>query len=315
MVSSDSDRNAFLVLGMHRGGTSAVAGTLNRLGLSLPTELMKPNPLNPRGYFESWDLVRLDNRILHAAATGWDDWSPIADAWFNQTAADGFADQIVAFLKREFAVATGFVIKDPRMCRLVPVWLDALGRFGTKPWTVLPIRHPDAVARSLMARDGISPANSHLLWLRHMLDAERATRELPRVFVDYDALLDDWRTAIDWIGSQLRFHWPLPVADASSAIDAFLDPRLRHHGPAFSSPAGAGRAKHLIGPAWETFTKFAHGEDQMRWRSGLDALREELGRIPSAYRLPLGLGVVAAPIGRLWSRLRPKQITALSKGR
>ena len=33
-----------------------------------------------------------------------------------------------------------------------------------------------------------------MLWLRHVLDAEMATRKLPRVFIAYDDLLEDWQS-------------------------------------------------------------------------------------------------------------------------
>ena len=175
MAVGENDRDVILVLGMHRSGTSAFAGTLACLGLALPARLMAADTANASGYFESWELASLHNAMLRTAKSRWDDWSPIADDWFAKRAARGFAGRIVEFLDREFAGVANFVIKDPRICRVVPVWRDALARFGANPRVILPLRHPFAVAQSLMARDGFLPAKSYLLWLRHILDAERAT--------------------------------------------------------------------------------------------------------------------------------------------
>jgi hypothetical protein len=303
-------RNAFLVLGMHRSGTSAFAGTLARLGLSLPAELMAPDPANANGYFESWELAGLHNAMLRAAASGWDDWSPISDEWFGRAAATNYARPITVFLEREFADATNFVIKDPRICRVVPVWRDALTRFGAKLRVVLPLRHPAAVAQSLMTRNGFLPSESYLLWLRHTLDAERATRDLPRAFVAFDELLDDWRSAVTAIAARLAITWPRSLADAAPEIEVFLEPRLRHHLPRHSCPDVADRTSQLAFEAWEEFGALSRGTAAPDTISRLDALREELDRIPSAYRLPLGFGAIAGPAMRLVSRLRLRRIYA-----
>ena len=51
------------------------------------------------------------------------------------------------------------------------------------------VRHPLAVAGSLSRRDGFPPEKSVLVWSAYMLAAEAYTRDLPRAFVGYDALL------------------------------------------------------------------------------------------------------------------------------
>ena len=43
---SKSSRIAIVVLGMHRSGTSALAGVLNILGCDKPATVMDPNPFN-----------------------------------------------------------------------------------------------------------------------------------------------------------------------------------------------------------------------------------------------------------------------------
>lgn len=46
-------RKVILVLGMHRGGTSAMTGVMARLGAEPPLTLMAAAPDNERGYWES----------------------------------------------------------------------------------------------------------------------------------------------------------------------------------------------------------------------------------------------------------------------
>jgi len=62
--TSETDERtvAVLVLGMHRSGTSSVAGALIRLGGGAPLSLIPPLPENPRGFWESSVLTTLNDR-------------------------------------------------------------------------------------------------------------------------------------------------------------------------------------------------------------------------------------------------------------
>ena len=69
------------------------------------------------------------------------------------------------------------------------------------------------------------------MWLKYTLLAERHTRGLPRVFVEYANLLDDWRREVKRISAALAID--LNTRD-EGAIDEFLTPdlrRQRHCGP------------------------------------------------------------------------------------
>ncbi len=307
MIIKEPSRTAFLVVGMHRSGTSALAGTLGRLGPSVPADLMAASPANPNGYYESGELAWLHNRVLRSAGSRWDDWAPIAPSWFESTAANAHVGDIVRFLDRHFARAASFVIKDPRICRVMPLWRKALKAFGANPHIVIPLRHPDCVARSLAARDGLLAGEANLLWLRHLLDAEQATRDLPRVFVGYDSLLTDWRPAIAMMETRFGYRWPRSPDEAAEDIHRFLDPKLRHHRTARLGSAREDSASKLASRAWLLFGRL--GEQPEASAAELDALRGELDQIPSPRRLPLGLGTAASHvvhmIARLGSRLSP----------
>ena len=57
---------ALLVLGMHRSGTSAVAGALRLAGVDLGADLMAPAADNPKGFFEHAGVVAIHDRLLQA---------------------------------------------------------------------------------------------------------------------------------------------------------------------------------------------------------------------------------------------------------
>ncbi|MGH7820790.1 MAG: sulfotransferase, partial [Candidatus Binatia bacterium] len=222
-------REALLVVGMHRSGTSALTRVLNLLGAALPTRIMTPRPENETGFWEPADLRVIHDDLLTRAGSSWDDVRAFPRSWFTSDAAGAFHARILDLLRTDLPEPSLFVIKDPRMCRLVPIWLDVLEKYGAEPRFVMPIRHPLEVAASLRSRNDFSIQKSLLLWLRHVLAAERDTRGFPRVFIHYEDLLDDWRTVSDRAARELSIEWPRRSPETERAIEEFLSGRHRHH--------------------------------------------------------------------------------------
>lgn len=83
-------KEVIFILGMHRSGTSAVAGAFGKLGAELPNDLMGAQPTNPLGFFDSNSAVYLNDQILESLGTNWRDWRPISPHWFQTEAAQEF---------------------------------------------------------------------------------------------------------------------------------------------------------------------------------------------------------------------------------
>lgn len=211
------DRHAVIVLGMHRSGTSAVAELLGRMGLSLPATPMLPSSDNSRGYFESLPISRFNKRLLDSAGTHWRDYAPVPLEWFADPLRDADVREAASIIRQEFGSAPSFVLKDPCMCRLMPLWRRALCALGVRWSAVLVIRRPSEVARSLAARvtdpasrgaSVTSTAKASLMWLRHLLDAERHTRDVARRCVDHRRLITDSEESalglLQWLGAEAR---------------------------------------------------------------------------------------------------------------
>lgn len=79
-------RTAYLVLGMHRSGTSAVTQLLALAGAQLPTNVMPGDEHNAKGYFEPWKIAIFNDERLRAAGSAWDD--PFAYPYRPLPAAD-----------------------------------------------------------------------------------------------------------------------------------------------------------------------------------------------------------------------------------
>ena len=231
-IYSTSDavkRQALLVLGMHRSGTSALTGVLQRLGVRVPKTLIPANEHNPAGFGESLALADFHDRLLDCAGSRWDTWLRLGPDWFDSPNASQLVDECRSLLTQEFGDAPLFVVKDPRLCRLVPFWVLVLQAEKIAAAAIVPVRSPFEVARSLEARDRLPREQSLLMWLRHVLDAELATRHITRSFVGYRDLLNDWKAVANRMSAELQVTWPSQSAATETAVSDFLRPDLCHH--------------------------------------------------------------------------------------
>lgn len=267
----DPGRFALLVLGMHRSGTSALTRIVNLLGTPLGNDLLPAHPDNQAGFWEHREVVLLHDELLAALGTSWDDPRPIADHELEGDTVQPFRDRLRAILEREFEASPSFAIKDPRLCRLLPLWLPLLEEMNVRPLCILTGRHPDEVAASLGRRDEMPDASARLLWLTHVLAAEWHSRGCTRAFVTFDDLLNDWRGEMRRVAQTLGLNWEPALHQAANEIDAFLDDSLRHHRVADEEPAGG----PWIERAWSAFRAGAHGEPE-RAAMALDRVSREV---------------------------------------
>jgi hypothetical protein len=219
---------AVLVLGMHRSGTSSVAGALVHLGGDAPLHMTPPTPDNERGYWESSAIMELNGDVLAAADSDWMDWRKFDCSRIGGPFADGLRARAKATLMAEFGDARIPVIKDPRMCRLMRFWALVFEEVGWSARAILPLRSPLEVAWSLERRDGIDPSLGCLLWLRHVLDAEAETRGMSRAILDWPAFLGDPGAALGRVIDRIGLGWLRWSKDGLAAVNAFISDDLRH---------------------------------------------------------------------------------------
>ena len=218
-----------LVLGMHRSGTSSVAGVLCKLGGTAPETLYGAFESNPKGHWESEAIFRLNDRILESFGSNWADWRAVPGSFAESKQAKAFRSEAIQTFKSEYKGGSLPVLKDPRICRLMPFWTDVLRALKMDIHVVTPLRSPLDAARSLEARGGIPIVVGVHIWLRHVLDAEFASRGMPRTIFTWASFLEDWQEAVVRIAQDAGISWPIQLENAAAEIDKFLSKDLRHY--------------------------------------------------------------------------------------
>ena len=171
----DLKRDQFLfVLGMHRSGTSCLAGCLERSGLYLG-DVSRSNKHNRRGNYELRHITELHDEILEANAGSWSE--PPETVLVSLEHEIGFRDSI------DYLMANAPCgLKDPRALLMMNTWMrvaDSTSMVGT-------FRHPRAVAQSLAARNQMPTDNAYALWERYNRDLVRLHKEHQFPLVEFD---------------------------------------------------------------------------------------------------------------------------------
>lgn len=214
------------VIGMHRSGTSALGGVLESLGLTIGKTVMPPNPAegNPKGFAENLALMQLHDRFLESVKSIWWDCEPVRGSRFTGSGAKHFQEELLQLLAAEFGPGRP-LIKDPRMCRLMPLWLPLIREYFPSAQFILPIRNPVEVATSLVKRDKLPVGQCLKLWVVHVIESERHTRGLNRQFTTYDQLMSSPVETVAGLMKKLA----LPMENVAAAVAAQIDSKLRRH--------------------------------------------------------------------------------------
>jgi hypothetical protein len=216
------------IIGMHRSGTSALGGALEALGLSVGKTVMPPSAEfgNPKGFYENLAVVNLHDQFCRELGPGWD-WAtplPIRRKRFRSELTERYREKILVTLVEEFGSERP-LIKDPRICKLLPLWRPLIKRYFPEAMFLLPIRLPLEVAASLHKRDNFTMAHGVILWAIHVLEGERGCRGFRRFFTTYEKVLLEPRQTV----AELAHELGLPAAGVAAAVEKQIDPSLRHH--------------------------------------------------------------------------------------
>lgn len=212
-----------LVLGMHRSGTSMVTRLVNMMGAYFGPESSTGEITidNPKGFWERPEVFKLNESILASHQCTWQDLR----RWQVQNAAQQ-PEKATQFIKKFLLGMDAFrpwVLKDPRMCLLLPGWLPHL----EAPIAIICHRNPTEIALSLAKRDNLTPEYALALWETYTVTMLNASLRLPRIHVRHGELMREPIKNTEFLYAMLRESGVRRIEMPSEReILGFIDPRL-----------------------------------------------------------------------------------------
>jgi len=231
MMASDGELKGgrlFVILGMHRSGTSALCRCLLTMGVDLGSNLNPPHETNPKGFWEDLNILELNENLLAALGMRWDSFSLLSLKRVQLIHTSELINQARDLVKSKIRVSDNklFGFKEPRTAKLLSFWKKVFQGESYQVAYLLPYRNPLSAAQSLKKRDGFELTKCYLLWLLHVVPCLAETIGLQRLLVNYDDLLEDPVGVVSAVAKKFE----LSVDDAllhEYATD-FLDKKLRH---------------------------------------------------------------------------------------
>ena len=200
------------ILGMHRSGTSCLAGSLERCGLYLGN-VGRSSRNNAKGNHEIKRVRRLNEQILRTSGGRWLQPPPsIVVGWRRKLAIR----TIVIGLSRHKPCG----LKDPRLLLLLETWLSAIRSYTL----VGTFRHPTAVASSLARRRPMSVEHANQLWLYYNRKLIQWHQRYRFPIIEFDLTdVDAYRRTVADLASALG------LTPNMAPLREFVTAELDHH--------------------------------------------------------------------------------------
>lgn len=229
-------KTLLLVTGSGRSGTSSLAGSLEKLGLHLPGPVVRPGPINPKGFFENVWVVDFHRDLLRDALVRSSDGSPNAAERVHRVLGEASAaDRLTEWLRRHDEHDV-LVVKDNQACWFLPLWEQVSAECGRELRLLTSLRHPAEVVGSRdrawgsergRAESRMRETANVAAWTNVLLVTETGARRLRRSFVRFEDLITDWRTELTRISDQLDLGLAIPPVGEAHELDEWLDAELR----------------------------------------------------------------------------------------
>ncbi|MGK0420582.1 MAG: hypothetical protein ACJAT9_000240 [Polaribacter sp.] len=204
----------FLIVGMHRSGTSCLTGSLERCGIFLGN-VQRRNKHNKKGNFELKAIYEIHDQILNLNNSSWH--QPPQKNIILQTYHEQKLEVFIEELKKKNP--TG--LKDPRTLLLLDEWKRVLN----KDFQLIgSFRHPMAVAQSLEKRNGFSIEKGLQLWYNYNQVMIEEHKKQPFPIIHYD--LSNKKIYVDKIITLANLFGLKPQ---KRKLNWFVSEKLEHH--------------------------------------------------------------------------------------
>lgn len=219
-------KQLWVVLGMHRSGTSVVSRALAVLGAEHGDKSTRVGSDNPKGFWEDEELVAFNDGLLAELGMGWFDVGSVDVDIFYHEAWQKKKVAAKALFGKKLAQCDIFALKDPRLSRLLPFWQPIWQELQVDVKYIFSIREPNAVMQSLQKRNSFRAGFSAALWLRYNEDALLGLNDTPALIIDYNQLLTQPENTFNRMADYL--YASIDDQALAEFKDEFLDSKLDH---------------------------------------------------------------------------------------
>ncbi|SDG19926.1 hypothetical protein SAMN05216241_106179 [Limimonas halophila] len=277
-------QRAVVVVGAGRSGTSAVTRGVAALGVDLGDNLKAGTAKNPKGFFEDWDLIRVnyDLRRTFGFKRSGAGVTRLSAEEVEGADLEPLVERAAEVIHARFGDSPVWGFKAGGVLSFLPFWERVFARVGCEPSYVVALRNPISVAKSrtkASLRRGVQE-NSDLEILARLVPNFRRAAQHPLAVLEYDRLLGDAKgelmRAADTLG--------LPVTDAVERnLDAyatdFLSQGLRRNAASEAELRAHPRLSPLTRDAYLALRRLASGE----WSLDSPAFWAEWDRIDRTH--------------------------------
>jgi hypothetical protein len=203
-----------LVIGMHRSGTSAVAGLLHSNGIFMGEDrnfIPRPAPENPKGFYENVRFRHVNDLILSQNNYAVKTFSPqVPDRINLSNQAKDIMMQLIYEYNKKYPV-WGF--KDPRLCLTYSAWKQIFEELKIKPQKILCYRKFDDIAKSMKIRNpGYSTQKKYKALANAYYTMLLKDLKKPTIIIRFNSLIDKTEKIAKYISI------------------SFIDPKLGNRG-------------------------------------------------------------------------------------
>jgi hypothetical protein len=221
MLQLEKKSKLFLVLCLHRSGSSATAGVMHLLGIHMGDRLLQATKHNQKGHYENIDFLQLNQEILKSVRSTWN--KPPSQELIAKTKFS--VAKIQAFIDKNKKPIWG--LKDPRTLLTFELWKPYLEE--ASDITYVFVHRPfDASVQSLANRDRntIGAANQILIpYLKNLYHYRHNFSLPPENIIDvyYADFLNNPEPFVKKINEKVGN----PPEYRLTEVETFLDKKLK----------------------------------------------------------------------------------------
>jgi len=204
-----------IILGMHRSGTSTVAGLLHLNKISMGTySNFWPRPLsqNPKGFYENYDFRKINDQILENVGYNVKSYKTQIPTPMLTDKIQNKMEKVISNCNKDYS-AWGW--KDPRTSITIKQWVDVITKMDliNSLKIIFVARKASSVARSLNKRNNLSITKGLELWKSY---TERAFQfcinsNLPVHYCSFESILSNPITTCDNIFDFVGTSWDTEI--------------------------------------------------------------------------------------------------------